>query len=184
MSTATRPSGTPPFGGGTPQPSAVGPPSAGDPALRRGTPPPPAPTAKWIPKRLARLTVDQYEAMVDSDVFTKRDRFVLINGYLVTKVTKKPPHVLAGELLRDELQAIIPAGWRVRTEVPVRIPEYNEPEPDLSLARGRAKDYAHRHPGPADLAWSSRSRSRASPKIARWPTSMDRRASPSTGSST
>jgi Uma2 family endonuclease len=37
-------------------------------------------------------------------------------------------------------------------EAPVQIPEYNEPEPDVSLARGKAKDYANRHPGPADLA--------------------------------
>ena len=67
----------------------------------------------------------------------------------MAKVTKKPPHVLAGELLRDGLQAIIPAGWRIRSELPVRIPDYNEPEPDISLARGTAKDYANRHPGPA-----------------------------------
>ena len=112
----------------------------------------PKPLARWIPKPLARLTVEQYEAMVDSEVFTEHDRLELINGYLVAKVTKKPPHVLAGELLRDELQPIIPPGWRVRTELPVRIPDYNEPEPDVSLARGTAKDYAHRHPGPADLA--------------------------------
>ncbi len=37
-------------------------------------------------------------------------------------------------------------------EAPVRMPDYNEPEPDVSLARGKAKDYANRHPGPADLA--------------------------------
>ncbi len=108
---------------------------------------------KWIPKRLGRLTVDQYEAMVDSDVFTKQDNFVLINGYLVTKVTKKPPHVIASELVRDELIGLVPrARWRVMVEAPVRIPDFNEPEPDVSLARGTAKDYANRHPGPADLA--------------------------------
>jgi Uma2 family endonuclease len=118
------------------------------PAITRRTPKPP----KWVPKRLGRLTVDQYEAMVNSDVFTKHDNLVLINGYLVTKVTKKPPHVIAGELLRDELIGIVPrARWRVMVEAPVRIPDYNEPEPDISLARGTANDYADRHPGPADL---------------------------------
>jgi hypothetical protein len=34
----------------------------------------------------------------------------------------------------------------------LRIPDYNEPEPDISLARGKANDYANRHAGPADLA--------------------------------
>jgi Uma2 family endonuclease len=108
---------------------------------------------KWIPKRLGRLTVEQYEAMVNSDVFTEHDNFVLINGFLVTKVTKKPPHVIAGELIRDELIALVPRNeWRVMVEAPVRIPDYNEPEPDVSLARGKATHFANRHPGPADLA--------------------------------
>jgi Uma2 family endonuclease len=44
------------------------------------------------------------------------------------------------------------AHWRVMVEAPVRIPDYNEPEPDIALARGASKDYANRHPGPADLA--------------------------------
>jgi hypothetical protein len=51
---------------------------------------PTQPPSRWIQKRLARLTVDQYEAMVDSGVFTKRDRFTLINGFLVAKVPKTP----------------------------------------------------------------------------------------------
>jgi Uma2 family endonuclease len=111
------------------------------------------PPADWIPSPLARLTVDQYEAMVDSGVFTKRDRLHLINGLLVAKVTKKPPHVLAVELIRDEfLRLVSRPHWRVMVEAPVRIPEFDEPEPDVALARGTTKDYANRHPGPADLA--------------------------------
>ena len=35
-----------------------------------------SPAADWIPVPLARLTVDQYEALIDSDVFTKRDSFI------------------------------------------------------------------------------------------------------------
>jgi Uma2 family endonuclease len=114
---------------------------------------PRSPAAGWVPTSLARLTVDQYEAMVESGVFTKHDRLVLINGYLVTKVTKKPPHAVVTELVRDELIGLVPRGrWRVTVEALVRIPDFNEPEPDVALARGKAKDYAKRHPGPADLA--------------------------------
>jgi hypothetical protein len=49
---------------------------------------PPQPPSRWIQKRLARLTVDQYEVMVDSGVFSKRDRFTLVNGFLVAKAPK------------------------------------------------------------------------------------------------
>ena len=38
------------------------------------------PAADWIPSPLARLTVKQFEAMVASGVFTKRDKFHLVNG--------------------------------------------------------------------------------------------------------
>jgi Uma2 family endonuclease len=106
----------------------------------------------WIPKPLARFTVDRYEAMVGSGVFTKRDRFHLINGLLVAKMPKNPSHVLVARNVRDELARLIPSGWDFRLEAPVRLPPKSEPEPDVSMARGNKVDYATRHPGPADLA--------------------------------
>jgi Uma2 family endonuclease len=109
-------------------------------------------SSDWIPKPLARLTLDQYEAMVDSGVFSKRDRFQLINGLLVAKVSKSPPHVLSAKNVRDELQRLIPSGSDFRLEDPVRLPPRSEPEPDVSMARGDKRDYATRHPEPADLA--------------------------------
>jgi Uma2 family endonuclease len=90
--------------------------------------------------------------MVQSGVFTKRDRFVLINGYLVTKVTKNPPHVLATDNVRDLLKGLISSGWWIRIEAPVRLPPKSEPEPDVSTARGDKNRYTNRHPGPSDLA--------------------------------
>jgi Uma2 family endonuclease len=113
---------------------------------------PRSPTADWVPSPLARLTVEQYEAMVESGVFTKCNRLLLINGYLVTKVTKNPPHVLATDNARISLEGLISSRWWIRSEAPVRIPDYNEPEPDCSVARGPKSRYAKRHPGPADLA--------------------------------
>ena len=47
----------------------------------------------WIPTPLYRMSVEKYEALVQSGVFTPRDRFHLINGYLVAKMTQNPPHV-------------------------------------------------------------------------------------------
>ncbi len=35
----------------------------------------------YRPSLLARLTVEQYEALVDSGVFTERDRFTRIKGH-------------------------------------------------------------------------------------------------------
>jgi Uma2 family endonuclease len=112
---------------------------------------PTQPPSRWIQKRLARLTVDQYEAMVDSGVFTKRDRFTLINGFLVAKVPKSPRHTFIAKNLGKKLKGLIPSGWDFRIEDAVRLAD-SEPEPDVSVARGDIEDYADRHPGPADLA--------------------------------
>jgi Uma2 family endonuclease len=109
------------------------------------------PAARWIQKRLARLTVDQYEAMVDSGVFSKRDRFTLINGFLVAKEPKSPRHTFIAKNLGRKLKGLIPSGWDLRIEDAVRLAD-SEPEPDVSIARGDIADYADRHPGPADLA--------------------------------
>jgi Uma2 family endonuclease len=118
------------------------------------TAPPISPPAMgWAPppESIYRLTVDQYEAMVDRGLLTKRDRLHLIDGILVAKMTKKPPHVTACEKTRDALQGIFRAGWRVMVEAPVHISAYSEPEPDVALARGSVDDYRDHHPGPADV---------------------------------
>jgi len=110
-------------------------------------------TSEWLPAPLYRMTVEQYEAMVDSGAFTKRDRFHLINGYLVAKMTQRTPHVTAENLCIAEINRKIPTGWHLRPAQPVRIPaRASEPEPDLCVVRGGIRDYADHHPGPADVA--------------------------------
>ncbi len=119
-------------------------------------PPPTIPTADpgWIPSPLYRMTVEQYEVMVASGAFSKKDRFHLINGYLVAKMTQNPPHVIADDLLGAELARIIPADrYYIRVAKPIRLPDRDsEPEPDRCVARGTIRDYEGRHPGPDDVA--------------------------------
>jgi Uma2 family endonuclease len=100
-----------------------------------------------------RLTVDQYDQMVEHGILPETNCFELINGRIVEKEVKKPPHSVATGLCLDALGRSLPAGWHVRKEEPVRIPSRrSEPEPDLSVARGAIRDYETRHPGPDDIA--------------------------------
>jgi Uma2 family endonuclease len=102
------------------------------------------------PESLYRMTIEKYEAMVASGVFSKRDRFHLINGFLVAKMTEYPPHTFACDALRFALEPLLPPGWYVRMEKPLRIQSRaSEPEPDLVVVKGSFRDYAHHHPGPA-----------------------------------
>lgn len=99
---------------------------------------------------LYRMTIDQYERLVETSVFDDQP-IELINGLLVRKTGKKPPHVLVCEALRDELLAMIPRGWRLTIEAPIRIPNYDEPEPDLAIVRGNRDEYRDRHPDPSGV---------------------------------
>ncbi len=112
---------------------------------------PPAVT-EWLPSPLYRMTVGQYESLVASGAFTKRDRLHLINGLLVAKMTQGDAHVTADILFGNALSSLLTAGWHVRSGKPVRIPPDCEPEPDHTVARGAVKEYRHRKPGPADVA--------------------------------
>ena len=105
---------------------------------------------------LFRMTVDQYERLVESGVLDGQP-IELINGLLVAKMGKKPPHVIACEAMRDALLPLIPAGWRLTIEAPVRIPDFDEPEPDLGIVRGSRDQYIDHHPGPAETGAVDRS---------------------------
>ena len=141
----------------------------------------------WVPSlpTLYRLSIAQYEAMVASGVFTKSDRLHLINGFLVAKMTEDPPHAAACEGVRLAIEALLPTGWYVRPDKPLKIPNcISVPEPDVVVARGTWRDYNQRHPEPSRLLLSSKSPARASSKIAGWLLFTAEVASQCTGSST
>jgi Uma2 family endonuclease len=100
-----------------------------------------------------RLSVDQYDQMVKYGILPDTNRLELIEGRIVEKDVKDPEHPTIVDLTRQAIERILPPGWYVRKEDPVRIPtRKSEPEPDLSIVRGSIKDYAKRHPGPEDVA--------------------------------
>lgn len=106
----------------------------------------------WVPSPLYRWTLEQYEAMVASGAFSSRERFHLINGYVVAKMTQGDPHCTADDLCGQALAGVIPHGWYIRVAKPVRLPPASMPEPDRCVVRGTIRDYARRTPGPGDIA--------------------------------
>ena len=97
---------------------------------------------------LYKLSVDQYDAMIESGIFTERDRLQLINGILVAKVTQGDDHCVADDLCRAELSAVLPPGWIIRSNKPVRPPPGSEPEPNESVVvEVSIRDYRAGPPG-------------------------------------
>ena len=110
---------------------------------------------EWIPTPLYRMSLERYEAMVESGIFTKRDRFHLINGFLVAKVTQGDEHCEADDLCRVALEGVLPPGWYVRSEQASPAPARWRAEPDEAVVRGSIRDYGRRKrgtPGASDVS--------------------------------
>jgi Uma2 family endonuclease len=105
-----------------------------------------------MPTSPYRLTLEQYERMVDEGILGARDRVHLIDGILVAKMTQNDARCTADDLCGVALQRLIPPGWYIRAAKPIRLPRQNsKPEPDRCVVRGTILDYSARTPGPADI---------------------------------
>ncbi len=98
-----------------------------------------------------RLNVEQYHAMIQAGILTDDDPVELLEGWLVSKMSKPPPHRVVTLLLRQALENIIADGWYVDSQEPITTID-SEPEPDVVVVRGHTLYYLDRHPGPEDIA--------------------------------
>jgi Uma2 family endonuclease len=89
--------------------------------------------------------------MARAGILAVSDQVELLEGLLVTKMTKNPPHIVATGLVQDALAACLPKGWHVSVQDPIET-AVSEPEPDVKLVRGSRRDYLRRNPGPGDVA--------------------------------
>ena len=112
--------------------------------------PPPRLPATVPTEPVWRLTVQQYHDMIREGILTDDDPVELLDGLLVPKMPRNPPHRIATRKTRQRLEACLPSGWYVDSQEPVTLPT-SEPEPDVAVVRGSDAQYSDRHPGPADL---------------------------------
>lgn len=100
---------------------------------------------------LWRLSVENYHAMMKAGILLDGDPIELLEGLLVEKMSKNPPHVKSCRRTRKSLERLAPAEWFVAAQDPITTAD-SEPEPDLSVAREEPQEYDTRHPSPKDLA--------------------------------
>jgi Uma2 family endonuclease len=98
-----------------------------------------------------RLSIEQYHQMRQQGILTEADPIELLEGLLIQKMTKNPPHRIATRLVREVLESFNLAGWYVETQEPISTMD-SEPEPDVAVIRGNTRDYLDCHPGAADVA--------------------------------
>ncbi len=96
--------------------------------------------------RVHRMSVAEYHRAGETGLLSADVE--LLRGIVVTKMPKSPLPELVLQKLMKRLLAQVPNGFEVRREGPLTLRD-SEPEPDLSVVRGVADDWATAHPSTA-----------------------------------
>jgi Uma2 family endonuclease len=97
-----------------------------------------------------RVTVEEYHRLAEVGILTEDDRVELLEGVISPKMVHRPPHDATVDLVDEVIRSWLPSDWRTRIQSAITT-EDSEPEPDVAVVRGTARDYVARHPGPKDI---------------------------------
>lgn len=100
-----------------------------------------------------RLSVEQYHRMIAENILNETDDLELIEGLLVPKMTREPPHDATLDRLEDQIRGLLPGGcgWRLRGQKAITLSD-SEPEPDVAVVVAPAHRYYDHHPEPSEIA--------------------------------
>lgn len=102
---------------------------------------------------IARLSLDQYDRMIEHGVFDRqpRQRLEFIRGEIREMTPIGPQHEEVVDRLTSWSARVLPeAGIRLRVQNSIGIPELESaPEPDVAWVTQR--DYSHQRPSPRDV---------------------------------
>lgn len=113
-------------------------------------PPPPAQAQPgWLPRR--RITVGEYHAMGEAGILRAEDRVELIEGELIEMSPMGAPHAARVMVLTQFLVSHASSWAVVSTQLPVRLGDRSEPQPDLALLQLPLPRYRAALPTAADV---------------------------------
>ena len=101
----------------------------------------------------------EYEKMVEIGLFPPQARLELIEGEILHMASQTSYHASALSKAVDALRLIFRAGYHVRSQMPLALSDFSEPEPDIAIVPGTPDDYWDAHPQSAvlivEVAYSS-----------------------------
>jgi Uma2 family endonuclease len=98
------------------------------------------------PIRNRHWTRHEYDELIKSGFFDENEPIELLGGQLIVAEPKGSPHSTAVALAVEALREAFGPGWLVRVQDPVALDAESEPEPDVAVVPGRARDYLAEHP--------------------------------------
>lgn len=101
------------------------------------------------PRRL-RFSVDEYYKMIELGILKDYEKAEIIEGELIPKMPIGDKHAFVVDILSAFLIKNVSDKIRVRVQNPVRLSDFDEPEPDIVLADLTKYD-GKRHPRPEEI---------------------------------
>jgi len=101
--------------------------------------------------RRHRITAEHYYRMAEAGLFGPDERVELINGEIVDMPPMGSRHAATLEHLGALLSAAVGERAIVRPQLPVRLTDESEPEPDIAVVKLRGDRYRSAHPAAGDV---------------------------------
>ncbi|MEM1057980.1 MAG: Uma2 family endonuclease [Verrucomicrobiota bacterium] len=97
-----------------------------------------------------QVTVEEYYRLGESGAWGHQPRVELIEGEIVEMSPIGSKHAAVVDLLIKQFTSKTESLY-IRCQHPIRLSESSEPEPDIALVRGEARDYVDAHPTADDV---------------------------------
>ncbi len=97
------------------------------------------------------ITVAEYDRMIEAGIYTENDRIELLNGEIFGIMPKGTKHTSANSRILRLFIRLFDEKVIVRSQDPIKLDDFSEPEPDIVLANWDKNEYAENHPTPADI---------------------------------
>jgi Uma2 family endonuclease len=95
-----------------------------------------------------KFSIEEYYRMAEAGIIRPSERVELLNGRIIQLAPSSPRHQTIVDKLSEIFTEHTKGRYRVRVKGPIRIPDFNEPQPDLTLYRRTLKN---EHPKPPDI---------------------------------
>jgi len=96
--------------------------------------------------RVRHWTRLEYDRLIESGFFQEGDRVELLGGQLMVAEPQGSRHAATVSLVAEALRVAFGRGWYVTVQLPLALDDESEPEPDVAVVRGTAREYGDAHP--------------------------------------
>jgi Uma2 family endonuclease len=95
--------------------------------------------------QMKRWTREEYDRMIEAGIFAPGERVELLDGEILMS-PQNSPHSTGISLTVEALRVAFGEGYHIRTQMPIALDAYSEPEPEVSVVRGSPRDCRDAHP--------------------------------------